>query len=274
MRKGILGFFGEKGKDEEKKEEYQNHTEGREVTESRVIVCSGCGAKNLVSINSVCECEYCGSPLVYNADNKTVPSGAAAGTPNTKVSSASPNTVKQNLDLSNIEKEYILGTGFYTAGIDIPVGICNITAVSGSGNLCSSDYGIIEVFGIERGDVSSFKGLKLPKDVSLEVSGKLTIKLVYKSIDDGFSGRSYDMSGATDISAGNYTAGKDFEAGIYNLVAVSGSGNLCTGDIEVNEVFGFEEDDVQEIKNVYLPKGAELSLEGDLTVRLIPAAAK
>lgn len=260
MRKGIMGFFlgGENNK--QKIEGNQNHTKQSSVTESSVVVCSSCGAKNIIFSNS--ECEYCGSPIVYITDGKILPSTAT---------DINQNTTKQNSDLSHIEKTYTLTTGFYTAGIDIPIGTCNVTAISGSGNLNSSDYEINEVFGMEHGDVSSFKGLKLPKDVSLSILGKLTIKIVYKLILDDFSGRTYDISCATDISTGNYVAGSDFKAGIYNIVAVSGTGNLTTGDCEVNEVFGLDEEDVHEIKNVYLPKGAELSLEGDLSVKLIPA---
>ncbi len=259
MRIGKMGFLFGGEKNKQKIEEYQEHTGGNSAAESKVVVCSSCGAKNLIFSNA--ECEYCGSPLVYIADGKTVPSAAAAITQNTE---------KQNSDLSHIANEYILTTGFYTVGVDIPVGTCNVTAVSGSGNLYSSNDGINEVFGIERGDVSSFKGLKLPKNVSLSISGRLTIKIVYKLIQDGFSGRTYDMSGAIDISTGNYVAGTDFDASIYNIVAVSGTGNLSTGDIEVNEIFGLDDEDVHEIKNVYLPKGAELSLEGNLSVKLIP----
>jgi DNA-directed RNA polymerase subunit RPC12/RpoP len=260
MGKGIIGFFFGRGKNEQKIEEYQHHTERSSVTEPRVIECSSCGAKNLIISNSVGECEYCSSPLIYIADAKTVPSAATAKT--------------QNSDLSDSANAYTLTTGFYTAGIDIPVGTCNVTAISGGGNLLSTDYGINEVFGIERGYVPSFKGLKLAKDVSLIIRDRLTIKIAYKSVDGGFSGRTYDMSGAIDISTGNYIVGIDFEAGIYNIVAVSGSGNLFSSDADVNEIVGIEDGDVHEIKNVYFPKGAELSLGDDLLIKLIPAVTK
>ena len=42
-------------------------------------------------------------------------------------------------DLSAVETEYTLGAGYYTAGIDLPVGKCNLTAVSGNGNINSSN---------------------------------------------------------------------------------------------------------------------------------------
>ncbi|MDF2510648.1 MAG: hypothetical protein K0S04_514 [Herbinix sp.] len=265
MGKGIIGSFFGRGKNERKIDGYQNHTERSSVTEPRVIECSSCGAKNLIISNSVDKCEYCGSPLIYIEDAKTVPSAATAKT---------ENAMKKNSESSNPANAYTLTTGFYTAGIDIPVGTCNVTAISGSGNLHSSDHGINEVFGIERGYVSSFKGLKLRKDVSLIIRDALTIKIVYKSVDSGFSGRTYDMSGEIDISTGNYIVGTDFEVGTYNIVAVSGSGNLHSSDAYVNEVVGLEDGDVNEIKNVYLSEGSKLTLRDGLSIKLVPEVVK
>lgn len=266
MGKGIMGFFRGKEKNKQKFIVYKNDTEENDIEEndtkinsgykSKEVVCFGCGAKNLI-VNDT-ECEYCGSLLAYIA----APLLAATKTQNTKI---------QNSELPDDADTYTLSTGFYTAGIDIPVGTCNVTAISGSGNLLSSDYELDENFGLEEDDVSSFKGLKLPKGVSLNVLGLLSISIAYKVIEDGFSGRTYDISAAIDLSTGNYESGTDFESGIYNIVAVSGSGTLTSDDAEVDEMFGLDDGDVNEIKNVYLPEGVELSLEGNISVKLIPA---
>lgn len=34
-----------------------------ETKQQRVLVCDGCGAKNVVTVNRICYCEYCDSPL-------------------------------------------------------------------------------------------------------------------------------------------------------------------------------------------------------------------
>lgn len=256
MMKGIRNLF--RGRDELETEEEDNTIENGAI-EAVTVVCSSCGAPNAISNNSFCE--YCGSPLGYPAVSNTAPSESA-----TKTSTAT----KKASDLTNLDKEYSLSTGFYTAGIDIPIGICNVSAISGSGNISSSDYEINEVFGTERGDVHSYKGLKLSRGVILELSGRLTVQLIYKSVEDNFSGRNYNKSGAKEITTGNYVAGRHFPAGVYNIEAVSGSGNLSTDDVGINEVFGLDEEDVSEIKNVYLPKGIKLSLEGDMSIKLIP----
>lgn len=257
----VAPFF--RGKFKEKAEGYKNHAEYSVVNKPRVIVCSGCGARNLINNNSVCE--YCESALIYIEDDKILPSALASHT---------QNAAEHYGNLYHTPNAYTLTTGFYTVGLDIPVGKCDVIAISGFGNLYSSDYIINEVFGIEEEYVSSFNGLKLSEDITLIVSGELTIKIVYKLVDGDFSGRIYDMSSAINLSTGNFEAGEDFEVGTYNIVAVSGSGNLYSSEGDVNEILGFEDDVVQEIKNVYLPKGSELSLVGGLSVKLIPAIPK
>jgi len=243
-----------------KAEEIKIESDARQsfVNKSKAITCSHCGAQNFISGNS--DCAYCGSALIYIEDDIVLPSAAASHAQNAT-----------ELSGSHIPNTYALSTGFYIAGIDIPVGKCDVTAISGSGYLSSSDDSISEFFGFEKGDVKSFKGLKLPKDILLNISGELTIKLTYKSIEGGFSGRTYKMSSAIHLSTGNYEAGEDFEAGTYNIVAVSGSGYLSSDNSDVSDYVGLEEDDIREIKHVYFPEGSDLSLEGDLSVKLIPA---
>ncbi len=253
MRKGIREIFSGWMKKEQKTEEYQDHT-GRNSDAARGIQCPGCGAINVIAGDSACE--YCQVPLVYIADRITAADGI-----NKNIAQTS----------SDAAREYIFTTGFYAPGIDIPVGRCKVIAISGSGHLYSSDDEMSEIFGTDEEDVSSFQGLKLAKGVSLIVSGKLTIKLIYQVIQEGFLGRTFDTDGAAEISTGNYVVGTDFKAGVYNIVAVSGTGYLSIDDSEVSEVFGLDDEDVHEINNVYLPEGVDLSLEGNVSAKLVPA---
>jgi hypothetical protein len=186
-------------------------------------------------------------------------------------------------NLSSIETLYELVNGHYVAGIDIPSGKCNVTAVEGKGNLSSSNLyngGINEMFGIDDSSdlyTESFNGLKLPEGTTLNISGGLTIQLEYTSIDTGFSGRTYDEDNAITLGTGNYEAGIDFDAGVYKIVAVSGTGNLSSSNIYdggVNEMFGVDDGSgfyTPEILNVDLPDGTELSVSGGVTVELILA---
>lgn len=186
-------------------------------------------------------------------------------------------------DLSNIETVYELGTGHYVAGIDIPVGKCDVTALEGGGNLSSSNIftgGVNEIFGIDDGSglyTDAFHGLKLPEGAVLNISGGLKIQLDFISVESGFSGRTYDEDRAIALSAGHYEANTDFDAGVYKIVAISGGGNLSSSNIfdgGVNEIFGIDDGSglyTSEILNVDLPEGSELSVSGDLIVNLIPA---
>ncbi len=186
-------------------------------------------------------------------------------------------------ELSNIEKEYTLTAGYYTAGVDIPSGKCDVEAVSGTGNLSSSNLyrgGVNEMFGIDDGNgfyTSSFSGLKLPEGTVLSTNGKLVIKLIYTNIESGFAGRTYDEGKAVTLTSGNFTSGEDFDPGIYKIVAVSGRGNLSSSNLYdggVNEMFGIDDGTGfynNQFLNAVLSDGVELTVSGGLTITLIPA---
>ena len=82
------------------------------------------------------------------------------------------------------------------------------------------------------------------------------------------------------LSAGNYFAGVDFPAGTYDIVAVSGGGNVLSSNFingGINAVLGDESytseygDFYQRgYKNIRLPEGTELRIMSSLVVQLIP----
>lgn len=142
--------------------------------------------------------------------------------------------VEQADDFSDVETVYELEAGYYTAGIDIPSGRCNVVAVSGTGILQSSNMfngGVNEMFGIDDATdlyTESFNGLKLPE-------GTYTIEAI-----EG--------------------AGSLFSSDIFNG--------------GVNEMFGIDKGMGyynEKINNVTLEDGIELTISGGLKVRLIPA---
>lgn len=189
---------------------------------------------------------------------------------------------KEPLDLSTVETSYTLTAGNYTAGVDIPEGICNVTAVSGQGNIYSTnlyDGGINEMFGVDDGTgyyTESFNGLKLPDEVVLSTNGLLVVQLEYTEITEEPSGRTYDEAKAFELASGNYVSGKDFEPGTYNIVAVSGTGNLYSSNLYdggINEMFGIDDGTGfynGAINNVSMPEDTELTVSGGLSIRMIP----
>lgn len=186
-------------------------------------------------------------------------------------------------DLSSVAKEYTIKAGNYVAGIDLPSGSCNIVAVSGNGNLTSSNIyngGVNEVFGIDDGSGfynSSFNGLNFPKDTVLSTNGNLVVKLTFTEIKSNFKGRTYDENASIELGAGNYTSGVDFPVGVYKIIATSGNGNISSSNLYdggVNEVFGIDDGTGfynSEILNITLPEGETLSISGGLKIKLIPA---
>ena len=76
------------------------------------------------------------------------------------------------------------------------------------------------------------------------------------------------------LSNGNYVAGSDCEAGTYDIVAVSGNGNVSSSNMfsgGINAVMGTRNSDFyeKEYKNIKLPYGTELTVDG-VTINLIP----
>lgn len=185
-------------------------------------------------------------------------------------------------DFADVETVYELSAGFYTAGIDLPSGRCNVTAVSGTGNLISSNMfngGVNEMFGVDDGTgifSGSFNGLKLPEGTLLSTNGRLVIKIEYTSIEGRAKGRIYDEEAAVTIGSGNYVSGSDFPAGVYRIKAISGSGNLISSnafDGGVNEMFGIDDGYGifnDQIMNVDLPDGTELTVSGGLEIEMVP----
>ena len=186
-------------------------------------------------------------------------------------------------DLSEVATEYTLTAGNYTAGIDLPVGTCNLTAVSGTGNVSSSNMfngGLNEKFGIDDGNgyyTSDFTGLKMEEKVELKISGDVTVQVSYTEVTGNMTGRSYDDAATVELGSGNYTAGTDFEPGVYTITAVSGTGNLSSSNMYdggVNEVFGVDDGSglyVPEIKNVVLDENVTLTIGGGVSIKMVPA---
>ncbi len=205
-------------------------------------------------------------------------------TPKTNTPVTNPPVIeapKENL--TSVAKEYILTAGNYTTGIDIPAGKCNVTAISGTGNLSSTNIftgGINAMFGVDDGTglySSSFNGLKLPSNTILSLNSNLKIKLIYTLVDSNYTGRTYDESTAITFTDGNYESDIDFAIGIYKVVAVSGTGNLSSSNMfngGMNEMFGVDDGSGfynNQFLNANLEKGVTLSISGGLTVKLIPA---
>lgn len=173
-----------------------------------------------------------------------------------------------------------LGSGHYTSGIDFPAGTYNITAVKGNGNVSTSNLysgGLNAIMGVKGGDTyqKEFKNAKIPDGEVLSISG-VTVKITSTAnVSIELKKRENTATKEVTLSAGNYMAGTDFTEGVYDVVAVSGSGNVSSDNIYeggINAIMGTKTNDMyqKEYKNVSLKSGVTLKVSG-VTIKLVPS---
>lgn len=176
-----------------------------------------------------------------------------------------------------------LTSGNYVAGVDIPAGTYNLTATSGNGNVSSSNMysgGINEAMSTQADDlyIESFNNLKLPEGETLSLGGTITLHLVSEDAQTGnLKGRTIGDEVQTDLSSGNYVAGTDFPAGVYNIVSAGSAGNVSSDNMYdggLNEILGDGSDglSVKQVNNVELPKGTTLTISGT-SIQLVPVGS-
>lgn len=101
------------------------------------------------------------------------------------------------------------------------------------------------------------------------------------STNSAISTDSEPISVDQEFSSGHYVAGIDFPAGVYDIVAVSGGGNVSSSNLYdggINAIMGTEDKNTggldiyeQEYKNIDLPEGTTLTIDS-VQVQLVPSA--
>lgn len=176
-----------------------------------------------------------------------------------------------------------LTNGHYTAGIDIPAGKYNLVAKSGRGNVSSSNLfqgginAIMSATPKTGTESSSFNGLTL-KDGDVLTVGSVVIDITSDAAEvSKIKPRENKDSKEVTLKDGNYTVDTDFPAGTYDIVAVSGSGNVSSSNMfsgGLNVVMSPKpplEMYITEYKNVDLTqKDTTLKISG-VTVKLVPS---
>lgn len=130
-----------------------------------------------------------------------------------------------------------LKIGLIVVGIIVVIGI--ITAIINGGN---------------KGDSSSTGSLSQSTSQSITTTQANATQAAAKT--EPYS---------TELASGNYIAGIDFPAGVYNITAESGSGNVYSSNLYdggLNEVMGTGSSDAKDFKNAKLTDGIMLSVSG------------
>lgn len=198
-----------------------------------------------------------------------------------------PNTTDAQTEVSSdIPTEYYLENGYYTVGIDIPAGTCNIYATGGSGNILYSADGTIDTYSTYDDDLNQalsasseiaakeIENYTLKTGYTIHISGNVRVKAEYHEITAICSGRNYDTDTKITLKSGSYEAGKDFEPGVYTITAIEGNGSLSSSNafnLGIDELFG-----VFDGSETYVPKAVNITLsEGtildiaDITVEMV-----
>ncbi len=111
------------------------------------------------------------------------------------------------------------------------------------------------------------------------VMGLIATLVGSSSTQDTYKGNSQieiiSKNGTTayEIVEGTYVAGKDFDSGIYNIIAINGSGsissdNMYTGGID-GEISSSGNGSYKEYRDISIPNDAKLTINGDVKIELI-----
>lgn len=174
-----------------------------------------------------------------------------------------------------------LASGEYIVGVHIPEGKYSVE--------CEDDYDTIKVDDEENGIyLYEYKGqednnlddIRLYDGARVEIESKTTMKLSTENAQKLNAGEDNPQTAETKLEGGeNYIAGRNFEAGVYDLEVTDGTGNL---DISITGKSGEEVTTIYMYlgeyssygkcyKNLVLPQDSTIKCEGDLSIRLTPS---
>lgn len=173
-----------------------------------------------------------------------------------------------------------LGAGHYVAGVDFPAGTYTIKAISGSGNVSSSNMhsdGLNEIMASkeDKNHITTYENAKFAEGTKLSISSSVVISISSSNADvSGMKEREESDAEVITLSSGKYVAGKDFPAGTYTVVGTGSLGNVSSDNMYyggLNEIMGSGNDgmSIKEFKNAKLDQGTTLTVSGT-SVKLVP----
>ena len=264
---------------------------GAEIEKS-ARVCPNCGVKRrrfkwwyiLIAIAAIAILSNLGdNETPDGGDISTTPPAQTDRAPDTDTAPPRTEEPEPTTDTpSQISYSTELGSGHYTVGIDFPAGTYDIVAVSGGGNVSSSNIFSGGINAIMSVDTSSgmyeqeYSNIRLPEGTVLSISG-VRIKIT----SDNASGeplkkREQPIAETVELGNGNFVAGEDFPTGVYDIVAISGGGNVSSDNMfdgGINAIMGVDQSSgmyEQGYKNIELPEGTTLSVDG-VRIQLVPS---
>lgn len=129
---------------------------------------------------------------------------------------------------------------------------------------------LIAIFGSNSGSDNSSS-----KDSNPKIEKKTTSKTNTKKQKNKTSSEQVNNAQAVTLGAGQYKVGEQIKPGRYIIKAVNGSGNLSSGNGNINVILGQQADNTEGQVDSYttnLKKGTEIKIEGINQTSFIPVA--
>lgn len=197
------------------------------------------------------------------------------------------NLVIANLQPVTFENSYesTLSSGYFTAGVDFPAGEYDIEAVKGNGIIFSSNAfegGVHGTIGVDDDYKPKYSNIVLNDGAILylnEVNVKIKSLKVY---DSKLKAREQPNKMTVSLGEGKYKAGSDFPAGVYDVVAARGAGQVEHGksgilDLGLGSVYLSTENHAMNkysqpyYKNVTFNKNDIIKVSEGIEIYLIPS---
>lgn len=177
-----------------------------------------------------------------------------------------------------------LTSGHYVAGIDFPVGTYTIYAVGGYGSFVSNDFGgrgyVNQLLGtgddLPAGYKEQYGEVFFPHGTMISFDG-LVVRLESEAADvKNLGSRDNPLTQSVSLTAGTYTAGQDFDAGVYDVVAIDGTGSVVSS----NTVAGIScimsptpegSHQMEDYYNVILADYTTITVDEGMTILLVPS---
>ena len=181
--------------------------------------------------------------------------------------------------------DYELASGNYVAGVEIPEGIYTVTPQDDYDTVQIDDpENSIYLYEYTEGKKDKIKDIRLYKGAHLTLNCRTTVKLHTDNAQDveamETAGQSNPLTESVDITGQKtLTAGRNLEPGIYDLIRVSGAGNVdviiySDEQEEINswsQCLSEDGIDGETFHYLVIPENATMEVSEDLKIRLTPS---
>lgn len=189
--------------------------------------------------------------------------------------------IENALPESGSSETFELTSGAYVVGVHIPAGNYSVDS--------EYDYDTVSVDDSDNGiylyeyagkEDNCLNDIRLYNGALVNIESQTKMIFSTENAQTLIAGESNPQTAEVRIEGGrSYVAGNDFEAGVYDLEAVEGSGNLeiriagkSGTEITTRYMYlGEHASGGKGYKNLVIPNGSTIQCEEDISVRLVPS---